>query len=153
MAYRLQGLDPAPFAPLFALDEQALAARGMARRVSDGAGFPCRISLQDTPAGESVLLLNHVSNDVDGPFRIAHAIYVREGVEAPAYEDTLPPMFAHRRLALRQFDVGGMLIGGEIVEPGEADAAIRRMFAHDAVATIHAHSPAYGCFLARIERN
>ena len=37
--------------------------------------------------------------------------------------------------------------------PGEADARIRALFGRPEIATIHAHNAAYGCFLARIERN
>jgi hypothetical protein len=40
-----------------------------------------------------------------------------------------------------------------IAMPGESDAGIRALFARPEVATVHAHSAAYGCFLARIERN
>ena len=34
-----------------------------------------------------------------------------------------------------------------------ADAKIRALFDDPRIDTIHAHSAAYGCFLARIERN
>jgi hypothetical protein len=46
-----------------------------------------------------------------------------------------------------------MLKDGLLAMPGEADARIRSLFGRPEIATIHAHSAAYGCFLARIERN
>ena len=58
MAFRISGLDPSPFLDLAGLSDEALAERGVMRRVSDGTGFPCRVSLEDVAAGEAVLLLN-----------------------------------------------------------------------------------------------
>ena len=48
MPFVIRGLPPAPFLPLFALDDAALAARNIRRIAADAdRGFPCRISLQD----------------------------------------------------------------------------------------------------------
>ena len=65
MAYRITGLRRDEFEALFELDDEELAARG-AMRVTATAdkGFPCRISLQDARAGETLLLVNHTSHDV-----------------------------------------------------------------------------------------
>ena len=68
MAYRIEGLDPAEFAPLFGLGEEELEARGIVRMtVTDKPSFPCRITLEDREIGETVLLLNHVSQGADTP--------------------------------------------------------------------------------------
>ncbi len=154
MTYSIQGLSPEPFAPLFALDDAGLAAIN-ARRVTATAdrGFPCRVSLEDAKAGEALILLHHISHDVETPYRSAYAIYVRPGVEAATYRDELPPVFEGRPLALRAFDTDGMLQTARLAGPGEADGAIRDLFADDAIAYIDAHNAAYGCFAARIERN
>jgi hypothetical protein len=152
MTYIIRGLEPAQFEPFFAMTDPALAKSGAVRRASDGS-FPCRVSLEDAPAGEEVILLNHVTHDVDGPFRTAYAICVRDRVEAAAYEGELPPVLRTRRVALRQFDREGMLVGAELSEPQETDATLRRLLEAEEVSTIHAHNPAYGCFLARIERS
>lgn len=154
MTYSIRGLSPEPFAPLFALDDAALAAIN-ARRVTATAdrGFPCRISLDDAKAGETLILLHHTSHEVETPYRSAYAIYVRPGVEAASYCDELPPVFEGRPLALRAFDADGMLRTARLAGPGEADAAIRDLFADDGIAYIDAHNAAHGCFAARIERN
>jgi hypothetical protein len=154
MAYRIEGLDPEPFAQMFSLSDTELAARN-ARRVRADAptGHPCRVSLEEAAAGEELLLLNHVSNDAPTPFRAAHAIYVRKGAETARYADEVPPLLEARTLSLRGFDCNGMLRDGVLASPGEADARIRALFERDEIDTIHAHSAAYGCFLARIERN
>lgn len=154
MTYSIQGLSPERFAPLFALDDAELAAIH-ARRVTATAdrGFPCRISLEDAKAGEELILLHHTSHDVETPYRSAYAIYVRPGVEAASYRDELPPVFEGRPLALRAFDADGMLRTARLAGPGEADGAIRDLFADTGISYIDAHNAAYGCFAARIERN
>lgn len=154
MTYAITGLDPDPFAPYFAMDDAGLAALG-ARRVTATAdrGFPCRISLEDARAGDALILLHHVSHDVATPYRSAYAIYVREGARPARFVDTLPPVFARRTLALRAFDAAGLLQTARLAGPGEADAAIRDLFADAGIAYIDAHNAAPGCFAARIERN
>ncbi len=154
MTYAITGLDPEPFAPLFAMNDAKLAAHN-ARRVTATAdrGFPCRVSLCDARAGEELILLHHVSHAVATPYRSAYAIYVRAGVTAAFYRDALPPVFEGRTLALRAFDAGGMLRTARLAGPGEVDGAIRALFADDATAYIDAHNAAYGCFAARIERD
>ena len=153
MAYRITGLDPEPFKPLFALTDEALAERS-ARRVTatNKPGFPCRISLVDAEPGEDVILVHHVSHDADTPYRSAYAIYVREGVEPATFVDEVPPVFENRPLAFRGFDSEGMLRGALLAAPGEADARIRELFERPEIASIHAHNAAYGCFAAKIER-
>jgi hypothetical protein len=155
MTYIVHGLAPAPFAPLFALDDDALVQQSARRVFADSdRGFPCRVSLDDAKAGEELILVNHVSHDVANPYRAAHAIYVRRNAgEAALYVDETPPVFAGRPLSLRGFDAEGMLAGALLAPPGEADAAIRALFARSEIVTIHAHNAAYGCFAARIERN
>jgi hypothetical protein len=155
MTYRIEGLSPAPFAPLFTMDDAELA-RNNARRVTatSSRGFPCRVSLEDAREGEALILVHHVSHDVATPYRSAFAIYVRESAEAPAaYVDEIPPVFEGRPLGLRGFDADGTLKAALLALPGEADARIRELFAVAEIATIHAHNAAHGCFAARIERN
>jgi hypothetical protein len=111
------------------------------------------VSLEDAAAGETLILVNHVSHDVPTPYRSAYAIYVREAAAQAAFVDETPPVFAGRPLGLRGFDEEGMLKGALLAMPGEADAQIRTLFARPEIATIHAHNAAHGCFVARIERN
>ena len=153
MTYRIRGLDPTPFAPLFRGDgEGADAALSRTVVAASDRGFPCRVSLEDAKAGERLVLTHHVSHDVATPFRAAYAIYVREGVEAADYIDRLPPVFEGRPLSLRGFGGDGMLKDARLAAPGKAEAAILDLFGDDAIAYIDAHNAAHGCFAARIER-
>ena len=151
--YRVKGLDPTPFKPLFGLSDDELAERGVVRMTVTDPTFPCRVSLTDREIGEKVLLLNHVSHDVANPYRASHAIFVTEGEEQIAdYVDEVPPVFEKRVLSLRGFDSDGMMADAILTQAGEADAGIRRLFANPEIETIHAHNATRGCFSAKIER-
>ncbi|ABF53992.1 hypothetical protein Sala_2283 [Sphingopyxis alaskensis RB2256] len=154
MTYKISGLSPDLFVPLFAMDDAELAAN-KARRITATAdrGWPCRISLEDAKAGEELILLHHVSHDVETPFRSAYAIYVRQGVETATFCDALPPAFAGRTMAFRGFGDDGMLVAAKLVPGEDGDAAIRSLFADPAIAYIHAQYATNGCFAARIERD
>ena len=153
MTYRITGLDPAPYKPLFGLSDDELAERGIVRMTVTEPTFPCRVSLTDRAIGERVLLLNHVSHDVANPYRATHAIFVTEGVEQAAeYVDQVPPVFEKRVLSLRGFDKDGMMADAVLTQPGEVDAGIRKLFSNPEIETIHAHNATRGCFSAKIER-
>ena len=151
MAYRVTGLDPEPYRPLFALSDKELEERGMKRMTVTSPTFPCRVSLVDRPIGEQVILLNHVSHDVANPYRSSHAIFVADADKAE-YVDDVPPVFVSRVLSLRGFDRHGMMAEALIRQPGEADAGIRKLFDNPEIETIHAHNAARGCFSAKVER-
>jgi hypothetical protein len=46
-----------------------------------------------------------------------------------------------------------MMADAVLAQPGEADAAIRKLFDNAEIETIHAHNATRGCFAAKIERN
>jgi hypothetical protein len=152
MTYRIAGLDPAPYKPLFGLSDDELAERGIVRMVvTQKPSFPCRVSLTDRDIGESVLLLNHVSHDMANPYRASHAIFVADADRAE-FIDEIPPVFASRVLSLRGFDRQGMMADAVLAQTGEADAAIRKLFENSEIEAIHAHNAVRGCFSAKIER-
>ena len=70
MSFRITGLPAEPFAPLFALSEDALRERGAVRKTVDQPNaYPCRISLTDAEPGDTVLLTHFEHHPVDSPFR------------------------------------------------------------------------------------
>lgn len=154
MTYRITGLDPEPFAPLFELDDAKLQARGMVRMRVDNPNFPCRVSLRDCDLGDEVILLNHVSHGGTNPYRASHAIFVSKSARKPAdYIDAIPPALDRRVLSLRAFDANGMMVDAALAQPREADPAIRKLLANPAATHIDAHNAVRGCFAARIDRN
>ena len=154
MTFQILALDPAPFAPLFALSDAELAERHIVRRVADKAvGFPCRVSLADAEVGDTLLLLNYEHLPVASPYRSVHAIYVREGVaQAHPKPDTVPWVAARRKISVRAFDADGMMASAEVVPGAEVKATLDRMFDDPAVVHVDLHNAAPGCFAARAVR-
>ena len=154
MSFRITGLDPAPFAPLFGLSDAELAQRGARRMVVDAKpGFPDRVELRDLEPGETALLLNYVHQPADTPYRASHAIFVREGaVEAFAAIDQLPEVLARRPLSLRAFGADHMMVAADLVDGSLAAPAIERLLGDPRTAYVQAHYALRGCYAARIER-
>ncbi|HEX5182713.1 MAG TPA: DUF1203 domain-containing protein [Allosphingosinicella sp.] len=152
--FRVTGLSPEPFRPLFGLSDGALARHGARRYRADAKpGFPDRIEISDAEPGETLLLVNFVHQPADSPYRASHAIFVREREIAPTdLVDDIPPAMRVRPLSLRAFDAAGMMVDGDLVDGGEAEALIERFLADPAVAYIHAHYARRGCYAGRIDR-
>src|SRR5664280_3247991 len=97
MAFRITGLSPEPFQPLFGLPDDELARQAAKRYVADKPqAFPCRVEMRDAAPGETVLLLNHVYQPADTPYRASHAIFVREGA-AVTYDRVNAVSYTHLR--------------------------------------------------------
>ena len=154
MDFRITGLDPAPFAHLYGLDEVSLAAAGALRMVADAPhAFPDRVELRDLDPGEAALLVHYVHQPADTPFRAGHAIFVREGAERSAeFEDEVPEVMSRRVLSLRAFDSAGMMTDAALARGGEIRPEIMRLLAGPDVAYLQAHYAVRGCYAARVER-
>ena len=154
MPFRISALPIAPFAPLFALPDDALPALGARRVVADGdGGYPCRVSLRDAEPGETLLLVNYQHQPADTPFRASHAIYVREAAEqAHPSPDEVPALLRTRLLSLRGFDENGMMRAADVVDGTALEPAIVAMLADSAIGYLHLHYAKPGCYAARIDR-
>ncbi|MFZ0021045.1 MAG: DUF1203 domain-containing protein [Acetobacteraceae bacterium] len=151
MSFRIRGLSAEPFADLFTLSDEELRARGAVRRIADGT-YPCRISLTDSTPGDELVLVNHEHHPVDSPYRMRFAIYVRKGEEQFDAIDQIPEQLRKRSLAVRAFDQDAMMVGWELVDGRDADAAIERLLAKPDAAYLHVHFAAPGCYAARVDR-
>jgi Protein of unknown function (DUF1203) len=154
MSFRIQGLSPAPFMPLYGLSEAELAGRGVLRYpVDKSPGFPDRVEMRDAAPGETVLLLNHVCQPADTPYRATHAIFVREGATRAFDEvDVVPAVLRSRLLSLRAYDAKGMMVDADVVDGADVDDLIKRLLDNAEVNYIHAHNAKRGCYAGRIER-
>jgi hypothetical protein len=154
MTFRVTGLSPEPFRPLFGLSGEELARRGVRRVVADSPfGFPDRIEISDATPGESLLLVNYLHQPADTPYRSSHAIFVRERAVAPTdLVGDIPPAMRARPLSLRAFDGNAMMVDADLVDGAAAEGLIERLLADPEVAYIHAHYARRGCYAGRIER-
>src|SRR5688572_7927300 len=154
MVFRMSGLSAEPFRRLYGLSDAELAKHGVKRYVVDSpAGYPDRIEMRDASPGETVLLLNHVCQPADTPYRASHAIFVREGAEK-TYDrvDEVPDVMRLRLMSLRAYDKDGMMLDADVVEGKDIERVIARFFANPDVAYIHAHNAKRGCYSGRIDR-
>ena len=154
MDFRMTGLRPELFAPLFGLDEAALARHGARRVIADRQpGFPDRVELRDAAPGEALLLVNHAHLPVATPYRSAYAIYVLEGARE-RYDriNTVPTAFRSRLMSLRAFDAEDMLQDADVLSGADLEGLIRRLLADAQIRYVHAHFAKPGCFAAHIER-
>ena len=154
MPFRIRALPAAEFAGLSGLDDAALSARLVQRRIVDRhPGTPCRVSLEDARPGETVFLLHFTHQDAATPFRASHAIFVREGAET-AHPDTdeVPEMIRSRIISLRAFDTDGMMVAADVADGEDIAARIETLFGDPATDYIHLHFAKQGCFVARVDR-
>jgi hypothetical protein len=155
MSFRITGLPAEAFAPLFALSDAELAACGAVRQIADSRqpGYPCRISLTDSRAGDELILVNYEHHPVTSPYRMRFAVYVRAGEETYDAVDQVPEQLRCRVLAVRAFDSSAMMVGWELVDGRELESAIERGFADPRAAYLHVHYAAPGCYAAKVERD
>ncbi len=154
MGFRITGLSPEPFRHLFGLPDEELARLGVKRYVVDmKPGFPDRVEMRDAEPGETVLLLNHVCQPADTPYRATHAIFVREGaIDTYDQVNQVPAAMRGRLLSLRAYDKADMMVDADIVEGAQLEPLIERLFANPAISYIHAHNAKRGCYSGRIDR-
>ena len=152
--FRVSALPRELFNSLFALDDDALAARGIRRVIADEKpGFPCRVSLVDAEPGETLLLLHHLHHDVSGPYRASGPIFVRERAStATPAPGEVPPLLRGRLLSLRAYDAEGLLRVAEVTEGRELDAVVVGLFTDPVVSYVHVHNARPGCYVCRIDR-
>ena len=152
--FQLLALDPAPFAPLFALSDAALRSRGARRVTADSAtGYPCRVSLEDASVGDELLLLTHAHVDGPSPYAGTGPIFVRRGVQrrvlAPA---EMPPCITRRLVSVRSYDADGTMLDADVCGGDAVAARIHAFFADARADEIHLHNARRGCFACRVRR-
>ena len=154
MSFRITGLAPETFVPLFTMDDAALAEAGACRRFADAPrGYPCRVSLEDAAPGEELVLVNYEHQPAPTPYRSRHAIYVRRDAGSRFDRiDELPPVFRGRTLSLRAFDSTHMIVAASLASGDDAASAIESLLAFREANYIHVHFAAFGCFAARVDR-
>jgi hypothetical protein len=154
MSFRITGLPAETFAPLYALSDEELAARGAVRRIADDhrPGSPCRVSLTDAEPGDELILVNYEHHPVASPYRMRFAIFVRKGEETFDTIDRVPEQLRIRTLAVRAFDEEAMMVGRELVDGRKLEVAVERLFTNPKAAYLHIHFAAPGCYAARIDR-
>ena len=153
-SFRLVGIDPAPFEPLFDLDDAQLRERGAMRCVAtELPGFPCRVSLEDATVGEELLLLPFVHQPAESPYRASGPIFVRRGAKRRELSPgVVPPYVTGRLMSARAYDAAHMMVDAAVIEGADTAELLDRLFANGAVAYVQLHNAKRGCFSCTAER-
>lgn len=154
MKYRISGLRAEQFTHLFGRSNGYLGRYGAVRQiVTSYPGYPDRISLCDIPVGETALLINHIYQPADTPYRGSHAIYIWEGcTEQGIYINELPEVMNGRVPSLRAYNEKHSLIKAEICEGQSVENFIDIFFAYPQISYIQIHNAKQGCFACLAER-
>jgi hypothetical protein len=152
-SFRLHGVDPAAFLPLFELPDRELRRRHAMRVVaSSEPGFPCRIGLQDAAIGDELLLLPH-RHQLAGPYRACGPIFVRRGARpARLAAGEVPEVVERRLISLRVHDADHRMVDAMVCAGSAVAAELQRCFATATVAYVHLHNAAAGCWSCRADR-
>lgn len=152
--FRIVGLDPTAFEPLFGLDDAALQRLGAVRRIATAwPGYPCRVGLDDAAVGDELLLLNHVHHDVASPYRASGSIFVRRGaVAARPAAGEVPPCVVRRQISLRAYGAAHTMLHARVCGGAEVAQALQDLFDDPQVAHVDLHNAAAGCFACRALR-
>jgi len=153
MSFRVLGLSPDQFRPLFDMSDAELRGLGARRVIADDPLMPCRVSMEHAELGEELLLLNFEHQPANTPYRATHAIYVRK-VAQQTFDavDTIPEVLASRLLAIRAFDAQHMMIDAEVCEGAQAADMFERFLANPRTSYLQVHNARRGCYAARVER-
>jgi hypothetical protein len=155
MSFIVSGLPIERFEHCFGLSDDVLAQRGVVRITAGDAGrYPCRVTLEDAAPGQSLLLVNYRHQSAPTPYRSNYAIFVSEAARQTRRlgPGELPPVLRGRPIALRAYDGAGMLLGAELALADDVAEKARGQLDDPAVAYLHAHNAAHGCYAARIDR-
>ena len=154
MSFQVSALPMDEFAPLFALDDAELEARGGRRYLADSIpGFPCRVSLEDAALGESLVLIPFTHQPADSPYRASGPIFVREDArQASPRPGEVPELLRLRLLSVRAYDSNSLMLDADVVDGKALEPAIERLFSDPRIAYLHVHFARPGCYACRVDR-
>jgi hypothetical protein len=152
--FQISALDHHRFAELFSLSDKDLAKRVAVRKTATSKpGHPCRVSLADAEVGDELILVIYEHQPGNSPYRAAHAVFVRKGVEqVHLAAGEVPQLFMNRAMSLRAFSDQAMIVGVDLVQGEEVGAALNNLLANPAAAYVHIHYAKFGCYAARADR-
>ena len=154
MDFRITGLSPEPFKPLFDLDNAALANLGARRSIADDAiSFPCRVSLAHAAPKEELILLSYEHQGAHSPYRATGPIFViKSAIAAFDAINVIPEPVRTRLLSVRAYDAQDLIVIADVVDGKDVEALIASFFEREDVAYLHVHYARRGCYACRIDK-
>lgn len=124
------------------------------RRVVQGGGVPCRLSLRMLPEGAEYLIVAHRPFRGLNPYTETGPIFLAVEGEAAAPSADLPAFLTSPHYLLRGYSADERIVygTGAIVPTADIPAACERLFNRPDVAFAHVRSATNNCFHVRVER-
>jgi len=125
------------------------------QRLDADRTYPCRHCLREASGRSGMLLFSYQTPKPKSVYGHPMAIFMCAcDCERFEKKDVIPDIVRNRIVSFRAFYGDGMMIydANELVDGGDHDAAVRRIFSRDDVAYINAHTAKAGCMLCHIER-
>ena len=127
------------------------------RRLSDGAGVPCRHCLEEVAQGQAYLVLAYCPFPAAQPYAEVGPIFLHaEPCSAYRENEAIPAMYLNGEpRLLRGYDRDNRIVygTGKVVPPPDMAVYARVLLGDPAVAYVHVRSSANNCFAFRIDRS
>ena len=125
------------------------------RRLSNGAGVPCRHCLAQVASGEAYLVLAYRPFPAPQPYAELGPIFLHAAACARyASETSVPPMFlARETMLIRGYGADDRIVygTGQVVPTTALAPAASALLQRPEVAYVHARSASNNCYQCRIE--
>ena len=123
--------------------------------VSDGAGVPCRATLQRVPRGAPYLIVAHRPFDGLNPYTECGPLFVSAApgpVAAPSPD--LPAFLTSASYLVRGYSADERIVygTGQVTPTGQISAYCAALLARGDIAFVHVRSASNNCFHCRVER-
>lgn len=128
------------------------------KRVEAQGGEPCRDVLRRARPGEKLILASFTPFTKPGPYHEYGPVFVlAEDGDEQVLRDNAPAAgspndYLREQFVVRAYSEEEEIVDAALIEAGDFDATIERLFRSDNVAFLHVRYPAYGCFSCRIDR-
>jgi hypothetical protein len=107
---------------------------------------PCRSCLRIAPASSRLILFAYRPFVMGGPYAEVGPVFVHAEWCEPYRANAFPEDFRARTLVFRAYDACGAIRDAVLADGVDAEDALGRLFADDAVRFVHVRNPAWGCF-------
>jgi len=117
-----------------------------------GSGAPLRCCLRLTREGEQIALVSHRPSALGGPYAEIGPVFVHLDPCPGVTGSSFPADFTDRHAVLRPYDGAGQMLDGVLVEPGQSEGELKRLFDDPAVALVQVRNVIAGCWNFSVRR-
>lgn len=127
-------------------------------RLAAEGGEPCRDVLRRARPGEQLILASYTPFAQSGPYREFGPVFLlANGSDEPVRFDTLPKAgsrsdYLQEQFVIRAYSHEQTMVHSELIQAGDLDATVDRLFEKPDAAYLHVRFPTAGCFACRIDR-